>query len=78
MQLIYSTVDDPFEKTKFDELSGEVTFMTKWLPFVSLGGELDQFSPIFEGQQTLGMLHVFVYNCHNIVSLDDGSEPTSR
>lgn len=75
-------VGDDSEKSKYDEVSGDLTFKSHWLQLVDVE-EGEGFEPLFEGQSVVAMVTIFVYCCNNLMEVTsegnvEDSLPTTR
>ena len=74
---------DSSEKSKYDEVSGEVTVEARWFPLYDtqegLSGDISGLGPA----SMIALGSVFVYSCNNLMQLDEvgameDSLPTTR
>ena len=67
--------DDPSEKSKYDEVSGEVSVLARFARTVRERPEEEEdggFAAQMGAGATAALVNCFVYSCHNLVELGGG------
>lgn len=82
-QVLTTFAGDSSEKSKYDEVSGEVSIEARWFPLYDtqegLSGDVSALGP----SGMVALLSVFVYSCNNVMEMDEAgaledSLPTTR